>query len=119
MIDTSGNYMTRVLTDEQLEKLKYADAETLQAWISTVADTVAYLDRFEQHFYSCINSGFEVDVEFLLDLHRREATAPDLKRIAPVENVSTSTSITSPLWGSLPITRCGKEMRPYAITESA
>ena len=77
MIDTSGNYMTRVLTDEQLEKLKYADAETLQVWISTVADAVAYLDQFEQHFYSCINSGFEVDVEFLLDLHRREATAPD------------------------------------------
>ena len=76
-IDTSGNYMTRVLTDEQLEKLMYADAETLQAWISTVADAVAYLDQFEQHFYSCINSGFEVDVEFLLDLHRREATAPD------------------------------------------
>ena len=77
VIDSTGSYMTRLLSDEQLAALKYADAETLQAWISTVADAVAYLDQFDYHMYNSINSNFEVDVDFLLSLHRREATAPD------------------------------------------
>ncbi len=76
-IDRSGNYFTRVLSDEQLWRLKSSDANTLQAWISTVADAVAYLDLFESTMYDGINECFSAEVSWMLNLHRTEATAPD------------------------------------------
>lgn len=76
VIDTSENYLTRVLTDEQLSELKYADKKTLQAWISTAADAVAYLDQFNYPLFDALGDGFEMDIDFMLNLHRTEATAP-------------------------------------------
>ena len=76
--DTTGSYMTRVLTDEQLAALKYADADTLQAWISTVADAVAYLDQFACPMFDGLGSNFELDIDVMLGLHRQEATAPEV-----------------------------------------
>jgi hypothetical protein len=74
----TGNEGERLLTGSQLEKMKWADAETLRNEISTVADAVAYLDQFDMHFYDALDSDFKLDVESMLNTHRTEATGTDV-----------------------------------------
>ncbi len=68
-IDRSGNYFTRVLTDAQLVKLKWADKETLRSHISTAADAVAWLEQFNPNHYSGFEGEIRLDIDFLLPLH--------------------------------------------------
>lgn len=71
----------RRLSDEQLAALKDANADTLQAEISTIADAVAYLDQFphgRDSFFDALDRDFLLNIEWMLDLHRGEATGPDV-----------------------------------------
>lgn len=74
-------YFKRNLTNDQLEALKGADIHTLQSQISTVADAVAYLDQFphgRNSFYDALNINLLMDIGVMLDIHRAEATGPDV-----------------------------------------
>lgn len=74
-------YLRRELDDDRLWQLRDADIFALQESISTVADAVAYLDQFphgRNSFFDAVDSDFLMDVAFMLDLHRTEATGPDV-----------------------------------------
>jgi len=71
-------YLTRVLTDAQLQALKNADLETLRTTLSTVADVTAYLDQFGQPFFTAENSNvLSVNLEHYLKLARSRMTCPE------------------------------------------
>lgn len=78
---TNEEYFNRSLTDDQLAALKEADIYTLQSQISTVADAVAYLDQFphgRNTFYDALDVNLLMDIGKMIDLHRTEATGPDV-----------------------------------------
>ena len=77
---TEEDCFLRKRSDEELSLLMDADAATLQAEISTVADAVAYLDLFPHGmntFFSALNSDFIPDAEYVLKYHRSIGTGPD------------------------------------------
>lgn len=77
-VHTEKMLTARLLGDDRLAELKDADAKTLQTEIGTVADAVAYLDQFDGVLYDAIDSDFKMNIEWMLELHRTEATACDL-----------------------------------------
>ncbi len=74
-----GDYMSRVLSDEQLRVLQYADASTIRAWVSTVGDAVALLDLSKQYMYIRLNMdpGMDIDIDFMLGLHCYQVTSSE------------------------------------------
>ncbi len=77
-IDRSGDYFTPLLSAEELEALKDADLYTLQAWISTVADTVAFLDQYNNPFNNAMSDCFAVNLDNFLMMHKTLGTSPDV-----------------------------------------